>query len=128
MRSEWPAAVAEMFRVLKPGGAIQFTDTETDTYSAETQDGTGRRSRTRMELKLLLEWVMHLPEVMKEAGFVDVRINCPNLSSNPIDWTAVVEGAGRLAMDDLITNSRFSDVHSSRSQIKTLVISASKPL
>ncbi|KAI5121044.1 hypothetical protein M0805_008620 [Coniferiporia weirii] len=72
-RKEWPLALQNMLGVLQPGGWIQLT--EIGVWHAGPF--TERHSHVVRELydshELILDIAIELPELLREAGFVDIR-------------------------------------------------------
>ncbi|TDL17657.1 S-adenosyl-L-methionine-dependent methyltransferase [Rickenella mellea] len=75
LKTEWPVAIAEIFRVLKPGGHVQFLELINDQPAAETP-ATKKHEALRIALYekqgLMYDCAAQLPRMLREAGFVNV--------------------------------------------------------
>ena len=89
--AEWNSALHEMFRVLKPGGTIQLAEVESPDWANGGDDERLMQSAASALWKdrgLLLECGKMIPEILKEAGFVDIR--------SEIRYLPLGQGAGHL--------------------------------
>lgn len=73
-RPQWVAALANIFRVLRPGGWVQLIESEkfeTGRYTQKYGDIMRELYRRR---DLVIRVYEELPQMLKEAGFSDVQV------------------------------------------------------
>lgn len=73
-QEEWRTGLAEMFRVLAPGGYIQLGEAgswKAGAVTARHRELTFTLFRAR---GLLLDCAIHIPKLLREAGFEDIKI------------------------------------------------------
>jgi SAM-dependent methyltransferase len=73
-REEWRTALAEMLRVLVPGGYLQLGEAgswKAGPVTARHRELTSALFRAR---GLLLDCAVHIPLLLREAGFEDIQI------------------------------------------------------
>lgn len=77
---EWPIAISEMYRVISPGGWIQLCETgswRAGPFTARFQS----LMRTLLDSKgLFMDCYKAMPLMLRNAGFVDVRVEVIQLS------------------------------------------------
>lgn len=81
-REEWPVALAQLYRVTKPGGYIQLLDGD---LSRARNAGPANRVQNAMLAELcrrrglVLNVTDHLDEMVRAAGFVNVKRDARNI-------------------------------------------------
>lgn len=81
LNDEWPAVIAEYFRVCKPGGYIQLSEID----GIVKQPGKTTEIFLKMETQLFkakgmdLAVSARLETLLKDAGFADINIECRKL-------------------------------------------------
>lgn len=74
LASEWPTDLAELHRVLKPGGIVQLFEVSDHYPPATPLHARLVKVLTRLHKPLLYDCGVQLPRMLGEAGFVDVRV------------------------------------------------------
>lgn len=73
---EWPVVVSEYFRVLRPGGSIQFCELDCPGWNKTPSEQ--RLVKIWQDLfdvrGLALDCGMRLPRLLQQAGFVDIHL------------------------------------------------------
>lgn len=73
--TEWPKALEEMYRVLKPGGWVQLTE------SGEWHSGPATKEMAQIRLALgqvrglLTDFGRSIPEMLSNAGFINIQVD-----------------------------------------------------
>ena len=74
--AEWPIAIAEIFRVLKPGGAVQLIELDFPNWPKATQADRMRDEITEILTKkkgLMYDCASKLPQMLRKAGFMEIQ-------------------------------------------------------
>lgn len=72
---EWQKALAEIYRVLKPGGAVQIMELDPRRVVPDTKVATqvcAAMTKACDMLGLQIDVTEHVSELLREAGFVDI--------------------------------------------------------
>jgi len=79
LANEWPVAVSEIFRVLRPGGSTQLAEYKRGTASGPGFEANERITKIREALYekngLMLECAQQLPKMLEAAGFVNIKVD-----------------------------------------------------
>lgn len=79
LSSEWLGAVSEIYRVLKPGGAVQFVELDPSSPKGAglvaTEKSEVVQSRLIRHYGLRQDCVFLLLALLREAGFVEIRVH-----------------------------------------------------
>lgn len=127
LASEWPVALSEIYRVLKPGGYVQFVDMD---FSAKALNGG---THTNRFLDLFVELMKkrsfihdcssRLKSLVEKAGFIDIISEKKYLPMGKA-WGKV----GEIGKDIFLTGSgslaiamQASSLVSSESEVYTLI-------
>lgn len=74
-RSEWPIALSQIFRILKPGGWVQLAEVgKMHLQGPKTLQHESLLSKLFAHRDMLRDCASHLPVMLIEAGFSDVRV------------------------------------------------------
>ncbi|KAI0173876.1 UMTA methyltransferase family protein [Pestalotiopsis sp. NC0098] len=81
LNDEIPDVIAKIFRLLKPGGYIQWEEADMESLRFDRSTPTSKTDHLEDLFKLLLvqdprfkpTWASHLTELFSQAGFVDVE-------------------------------------------------------
>ncbi|KAH9841865.1 S-adenosyl-L-methionine-dependent methyltransferase [Rhodofomes roseus] len=77
--SEWKQAIAEIFRVLVPGGWVQLGEADGVRGGAVTAKHVSLVQTLFQAKGLLLHCAAHIPDMLREAGFVNVTVETANI-------------------------------------------------
>lgn len=127
LASEWPVALSEIYRVLKPGGYVQFVDMD---FSAKALNGgphTNRLLDLFVELMKKRSFIhdcsSRLKSLVEKAGFIDIISEKKYLPMGKA-WGKV----GEIGKDIFLTGSgslaiamQASSLVSSESEVYTLI-------
>ncbi|THH06383.1 hypothetical protein EW145_g4123 [Phellinidium pouzarii] len=73
-RSEWPKALSQMFRILRPGGYVQLGEAGAWHAGAVTERHADMLHTLFESRELLLEVSSDMSTFLRDAGFVDIRV------------------------------------------------------
>lgn len=75
-REQWPVVLSEMYRVLKPGGAVQLVEFDLSPKSKgpAMQELLRILKEAYAENNLILDVATKLGSMLEDAGFVDVNV------------------------------------------------------
>ena len=75
-REQWPVVLSEMYRVLKPGGAVQLVEFDLSPKSKgpAMQELLKVLTEAYAETNLILDVATRLGPLLETAGFVDVQV------------------------------------------------------
>ncbi|KZT66458.1 S-adenosyl-L-methionine-dependent methyltransferase [Daedalea quercina L-15889] len=73
-REEWERGIAEMFRVLTPGGWVQLEELGEWTAGPETAKFTALANSVAKAKDLVIDCALLIPDMLRRAGFANVTI------------------------------------------------------
>lgn len=73
--SEWKQALAEMFRILMPGSWLQLGEVGNWSAGDLTKKHIALVQTLFKSKGLLLDCSVHIPEMLREAGFIDITVD-----------------------------------------------------
>jgi len=72
--TEWPIAMERIYRVLKPGGWVQLTESGEWHSGPATKEMAQIRLALGQVLGLLCDYGKSLPEMLSKAGFINIQV------------------------------------------------------